>query len=250
MSTQVEPGADERAPLVLILDTSASMGNPPERPRIDELNAALGSWIADAANDSALRGRLEIAIVTFGSAAQVLPWPDAGRTAGPFRLAGDVRVPALTAGGLTLMLPAIELALDLAGQRSRELRDQAIPGRRPQLWLVTDGAPCDEHGERVTAADLADLARRLRAAQERTADSPGCLFYAIGVAGADAATLSALAPESTRMLSDVGFGDILRRASLSAGSVRADQAASQAYARDQAEADFLRGLNALEEGLL
>ena len=75
MSTSLGRGFDERAPLVLVLDTSASMGNPPEAPRIAELNAALRDWMADAGDDVALRGRLEIAVVTFGSSAQVLEWP-------------------------------------------------------------------------------------------------------------------------------------------------------------------------------
>jgi uncharacterized protein YegL len=226
------------------------MGNPPEAPRIDELNAALRDWLADARNDPVLRGRLEIAMITFGSSIQVLEWPDADPMAGPFAMAWDVTMPTLETGGLTLMLPAIERALDLACQRTRELDARGIPSRRPQVWLVTDGAPCDQHGERVTAAGLADMAHRLRVAEQPTPDSPGCLFFAIGVADADRVTLCTLAPESTRMLSDFCFGDILRLASRSASSVRSDSTPSQAYTRIQAQADFQRELTELEEGQL
>jgi uncharacterized protein YegL len=250
MSTSLGRGFDERAPLVLVLDTSASMGNPPEAPRIAELNAALRNWMADAGDDVALRGRLEIAVVTFGSSAQVLEWPDADSMPGSFRMAGDVTVPTLGSEGLTLMLPAIELALDLARERTRELNAEGIPSRRPQVWLLTDGAPCDERGEPVTSAALADMARRLRTAEQASGDSPGCLFYAIGVVGADRATLNTLAPESNRMLPDFSFRDILRLAEQSASSVRSDTTASEAYTQVQAQADLLRELSALEEGQL
>ena len=75
-------GLDERAPLILLLDTSASMGNPPEAPRIAKLNTALRDWVAEAGNDQALRDRLEVAVITFGSSPRILRWPDADPGAG------------------------------------------------------------------------------------------------------------------------------------------------------------------------
>jgi len=46
-------GFSERIPLVLVLDTSASMARPEGSPRIGELNAALREWFAEAAADPA-----------------------------------------------------------------------------------------------------------------------------------------------------------------------------------------------------
>jgi uncharacterized protein YegL len=251
MSMPLGRGFDERVPLILVLDTSASMANPAGAPRITELNAALRAWIADAEGDPALRDRLEIAMVTFDSTITVLEWPGDGaaQSPGPFRMPGGLTPPTLRAGGLTFMLPAIEVAIDLASQRSRELHEAGIPSRRPQVWLVTDGAPSEPDGEKVSAGDLAAAARRVRAAEQPTKDGPGCLFYAVGVGGADRATLRVLAPESNHMLSDFPFREILRLASQSASTVRSSATASQAYAEVHEKADQMRQFLAWQEGL-
>ena len=132
-------GFAERIPLVLVLDTSASMASPAGSPRIAELNAALREWIADAAADPALRERLEIAIVTFDSEVRVLHLTDAPEPPGSaFALAAAVTPPELCASGLSLMLPALEVAVRLATQRSGELAAANIPaGARWSGWSPT-----------------------------------------------------------------------------------------------------------------
>lgn len=229
----------ERIPLILVLDTSESMNRPQPEPRIAELNDALGGWLSDAAADPSLRERVEVAIVTFDSRVQVLP--DA------FALAGAVVPPTLRASGLTLMLPAIETALALARERARALTELGVPARRPMIWLVTDGAPSDERGEPLPAGDVAAVALRLRDAERATADSPGCLFYAIGVGGADLATLRRLAPDSAMKLTDFSYRDILRLATRSATAVRSRATAGQAYEQTRDLADLARGIRGLED---
>lgn len=251
MSMPLGRGYDDRVPLILVLDTSASMGNPAGAPRIEQLNAALRDWIAGAEDDPALRDRLEIAIVTFDSQVSVREWPGAGgaRSPGPFRMPGGLTPPVLRAAGVTLMLPAIEVALGLARQRARELHDAGIPGLRPQVWLVTDGAPSDSRGEKASADDLAAAARGIRAAEQPGDDSRGCLFHAVGVGGADRATLRVLAPLSNHMLSEFHFREILRLASQSAGSVRSSATPEQAYAQVHENADRMREFLAWQEEL-
>ena len=240
-------GYAERIPLVLVLDTSESMGHPADAPRIAELNAALRDWIADAAADPALRERLEIAIVTFDSEVRVLRLTDApGLASGAFALVESVTPPQLCASGLTRMLPALDTAVRLATERSSELTAVNIPSRRPLVWLVTDGAPSDADGKPVPAAEVAVAAARLRDATRATPDAPGCLCYAIGVGGADMAILETLTPGAAMPLDDFGYRQILRLVSDSASRQRAGSADDE-YARTQTLAERQRRLRALQD---
>jgi uncharacterized protein YegL len=240
-------GFAERIPLVLVLDTSASMASPAESPRIAELNSALRDWITDAAADPVLRERLEVAIVTFDSEVRVLHLTDAeGRSASPFALVETVTPPQLCASGLTLMLPAMEAAVRLATERSSELTAANIPSRRPLVWLVTDGAPSDAHGAPVPDAEVAAAARRLRAAADATGDGPGCLCYAIGVGGADMATLNTLVPGAAMPLDDFGYRRILRLVAESASRQQAGPADDE-YSRTRLLADRQRRFRELQE---
>jgi uncharacterized protein YegL len=240
-------GYAERIPLVLVLDTSASMGHPADAPRIAELNTALREWFTDAAADPALCGRLEVAIVTFNSDVRLLSLTDApGHSDGPFALVESVTPPELGASGLTLMLPAMEAAVRLATERTRELTAASIPSRRPLVWLVTDGAPTGTDGKPVPEDEVAAAAARLHTAALPTADSPGCLCYAIGVGGADMATLSVLVPAGAVSLHDFGYRRILRVVSESASRQQAGPADDE-YARTQQIADRARRLRAMQD---
>jgi uncharacterized protein YegL len=247
VSTPLERGFDERVSLVLVLDTSESMGKPYHAPRIAELNAALREWVDGAKADPALRDRLEIAMVTFDSDVHVLGLPEAGGP-GPFRMVGQVVAPDLRADGRTLMLSAIDAALSLALERSRELNAAGIPSRRPHVWLLTDGAPSDPVGRRVSSAELEATQQRLRAAEMATDDSPGCLFYAIGVAGADLATLRVLAPESTMALPDFTFLEILKLVSETTVTMHTSRIPAEAYRQAQDKLEFMRDWTTLENG--
>lgn len=240
-------GFDERIPVLLVLDTSASMGRPEHEPRIGRLNAALGDWFADASAQPGLRGRIEIAIITFDSAIRVLDpggGPDRpGGAASAFRLIADAHPPQLRASGFSLMLPAIETALQLATEHKRTLEVDGIPSRRPLIWLLTDGAPSDETGAALAPADLAATAQRLRAEEA----AGRCLFFAIGVAGADLHMLEVLAPASTMMLSSFSYREILRFVSRSSDNVKSSDSVADVYLQTREQVTMLEEISSLEE---
>jgi len=236
-------GYTERMPLVLVLDTSASMGYPAQAPRIAELNTALRDWFRDAAADPALRERLEVAIVTFDSEVRLLRLTGSSEP-GAFSFVENVTPPELCATGLTSMLAAMDAAMRLAIGRTAELTAAGIPSRRPLVWLVTDGAPSDADGQPVPDGEVAAAAARLRDLAEETADGPGCLCYAIGVGGADMTTLSALVPGPAIPLHDFSYRRILGVVTESTVRQGAGPATGE-YERTRQLADRARRLRAL-----
>ncbi|WP_405973379.1 hypothetical protein OG496_31735 [Streptomyces sp. NBC_00988] len=207
-------GYEERQPVVLLLDTSASMGRPAEHPRIDELNSALTRWFDGVRAQERLRTRVEVCLITFDSVVRVYdPGPgrlvpvgpreaDAGRLFVPV---DRMHPPTLRAEGLTRLTEAVETALELARSRYRALQGQRIPVRRPFLWVLTDGAPSDAQGSPLDAAALAGTAGRVRQGEE----SGEWVFQVIGVHGADLPMLRVLAPKATTQLENLDFGQIL-----------------------------------------
>ncbi|MFF7177622.1 hypothetical protein [Streptomyces sp. NPDC008121] len=205
-------GYEERQPVVLLLDTSASMGRPAERPRIDELNKALVDWFDGVRAEPRLRSRIEVCLITFDSHVQAY---DPGQeclvpvesvpSERLFVPVDRMRPPRLGAGGLTRLTDAVETALALARERYRALQDRRVPVRRPFLWVLTDGAPSDADGRPQDAGALAATARALRLGEERGE----CVFQAVGVRGADLGLLRVLAPQAALMLDTLDFGQIL-----------------------------------------
>jgi len=255
MNRRLGQGFEERVPLVLVLDTSASMARPADSPRIAELSRALATWLSDARANPAVCGSVEIALVTFGSAVQVLNPATGTPLAQPsadaaFVPIGRVAHPMLRPGGLTLMLPAIKVALQLGVGRARLLAAQGVPARRPRIWLVTDGAATSADGGKVTADELAETAALLRGAETPAVPGDGCLFYAIGTAGADRASLEVLAPESTLMLGSVRFGDVLSLVSNSTNTAHSSDEPAVAYREARFSAALVQRMRSLEERFL
>ena len=244
-------GFDERVPLVLLLDTSESMGRPEESPRIAELNSALAGWLANARTRPSLLNRVEVAIITFDSVVRVLDpvtgGPGQNRAETAFAPIGDLADPDLTAAGYTLMLPAIELAVDLARARRRLLAEQGTPCRRPRIWLLTDGAASTSDGELVPPEQLAQTARLLRAVENPADERDGCLFHAIGVGRAARAPLETLAPQSTMMLSKVIFRYILGLVSYSTEAGESSDRPDQAYSQVRDNVDLFDQFNSFEQ---
>lgn len=244
-------GLDERVPLVLVIDTSDSMARPEHSPRIAELNSALSAWLADARFRASLQSRVEVAMITFSSDVQVLdPWSGtrgqfSAETA--FAPIGQVAAPRLVAGGYTLMLPAIAMALDLATARRRLLAGQGVPCRWPRIWLLTDGAASDADGELVRAEELAETARLLRAAESPADQNDGCMFHAIGVGDADRMALEVLAPSSTMMLGSVDFHDILGLVSNSTDAAGSSDTPQEAYRQVRESVGLLDQFRSFEQ---
>ncbi|GAB2719694.1 vWA domain-containing protein [Kitasatospora kifunensis] len=205
-------GYDERQPVIVLLDTSASMARPAHRPAIADLNRALSDWFDSVRAQPRLRARVEVCLLAFDS--QVRVFDPAARVLVPLDQAGPRQLfapidgllpPELHAEGYTNLLPAIRLALELARRRHRELTAQGLPALRPLIWLLTDGAPTDQAGTALTAAELAADAELLRQAERER----GCVFFVVGVQGADHGLLKVLAPNATFMLQNLDFSRIL-----------------------------------------
>jgi uncharacterized protein YegL len=243
-------GYDERQPVVLLLDTSASMGRPAGSPRIDELNDALARWFAGVRQEPRLRARVEVCLIAFDSRVRVFD-PVRGALAPAGESAADrlfvpvdrMRPPRLEASGLTRMTEAVETALDLARERYRALQAQRVQVRRPFLWVLTDGAPSDADGQPMGPAALAGTAARVRRGEERGE----CVFQAVGVRGADLGLLRVLAPEGTLMLEDLSFERILDLLFQSSDRSGPDQTADEIRGRVADLADRQRRLQLLEE---
>lgn len=245
-------GYQERQPVVLLLDTSASMGRPEENPRIDELNAALTRWFDGVRAQERLRTRVEVCLVTFDSAVRVYaPGPgrllpveeaDADRLFVP---ADSMRPPTLRAEGLTRLTEAVETALDLARTRYRTLQRQRVPVRRPFLWVLTDGAPSDAQGRPLDAAALAGTAGRVRRGEEKGE----WVFQVIGVRGADLPMLRVLAPQATSPLESLDFGRILDLLFQSTDDSSPDQDADLIHQQVSDRAARLARMDRLEKDL-
>jgi uncharacterized protein YegL len=243
-------GYGERQPVVLLLDTSASMGRPAEHPRIDELNDALTRWFDGVRARKRHRAQVEVCLITFDSAVRVHdPGPgrlvpveeaDADRVFVPVH---DLHPPTLRAGGLTRLTDAVDAALRLARTRYRTLQGQRVPVRRPFIWVLTDGAPSDAQGRPLDAPALAETAKRIR----RGETGREWVFQVIGVRDADLPMLQVLAPEATSSLADLDFGQIIDLLFQSTDDCSPDQDADLIHEEIQKRAAMLARIKRLED---
>jgi uncharacterized protein YegL len=146
----------------LLLDTSGSMSGAP----IAELNAALQSFKTDLQADEVALQRVELAAITFGPVA----------VHAEFHTADGFDPPLLQAGGNTPMGEAITRGLDLLEARKKVYRHAGVSYFRPWVFLITDGGPTDAWHA---------AAQRVHAGE----NSKAFAFFAVGVSGADMATL-------------------------------------------------------------
>ncbi|MCM2422621.1 hypothetical protein [Streptomyces sp. RKAG293] len=244
-------GLDERQPVLIVLDTSGSMGRPAEHPRIDDLNRALGTIFRDIAADPRLRSRVEICLLSFGTDTQVydvagarMVPADTAVTSRAFAGVDALVPPTLTADGYTRMVDALEFALELGRCRHEELTAQCVPVLRPLIWLVTDGAPSDEHGRPLQATELAPFATRMRRSE---ASEVGGVLFTVGVRGADRDMLAVLAPRGTVMLEGLDFKQILSWALVSSDRVGGQESAEDIHSMVAEQAAMRAELEALEE---
>ncbi|MBQ8756250.1 MAG: VWA domain-containing protein [Lentisphaeria bacterium] len=136
-----------RCPVVMLLDTSGSMGGAP----INELNAGLRQFIRETADDEAADMSVELEVITFDSKVNV---------AMPFTPIADVeRTPApLIASGQTHMGEALKVAKRDLQQRRELYRKNGISSYRPWVILMTDGGPNDDW--EVAAREMRELGEK------------------------------------------------------------------------------------------
>lgn len=161
---------ENRCPVVLLLDTSASMSGVP----IQELNRGVAVFSEDVLRDAQASLSVEVAIVKFGGSVSLLQ---------DFVTIDNFKTPVMEASGDTPMGQAIEYALDLLETRKVTYKENHIQYYRPWVFLITDGAPTDHWQYAAQKLKDAEASRRL-------------LFFAVGVRGADFNTLKQITPPS------------------------------------------------------
>ncbi|MBC8064785.1 MAG: VWA domain-containing protein [Chlorobia bacterium] len=155
---------ERRCPVVLLLDTSASM-----KPCMEAVNDGLRLLRDDLMADTLASQRVEVALITFG----------------PVRLIQDfVTVdrwlpPRLFANGETPLGAGLDAALAQVKIRKHAYREAGIAYYRPWIWLVTDGAPTDDWPQ--AADSIRDEVQR-----------GGLEMFAIGTDNANFAVLQAI----------------------------------------------------------
>lgn len=193
---------ENRCPVVLILDTSASMRGT----AIDELNAGIRIFHNQIANDEMASLRVETSIVTFGGDVRLVQdFLSSDDMAGP---------PELEAWGATPMGEAIDLGLKALEARKSVYRTHGIHYYRPWMFLITDGAPTDGLAwqEAAMRAQEADVMKRLA-------------FFTVGVQGADMQILNDIASPTRppMMLRGLRFRDLFHWLSASMRRVSVSQ---------------------------
>lgn len=191
---------EPRCPCLLLLDTSGSMNGQP----IAELNAGLRTFKEELTSDAMASQRVEVGIMTFGPV----------RVLSDFETADIFEPPMLHAGGDTPMGAAIMQGLDMLETRKGIYRQAGVAYYRPWVFLITDGAPTDPY----TAAS-----ERVR--QGDNPNRKAFSFFAVGVQGADIATLSRIcSPDRPPMkLQGLSFRELFTWLSSSLGGVARSQ---------------------------
>jgi uncharacterized protein YegL len=159
---------------ILLIDTSGSMAGD----KIRQLNEGLRIFKDDVMSDDLARKRVEVAVVTFGGATQVVHDFTSIETFDPRSFRAD---------GGTPMGGAITEAVEMIRRRKQEYRDAGIDYYRPWIFLVTDGEPTDMRPGDGT------WERVVRTVHQGEADKE-FLFFAVGVEPADMDTLAMIAP--------------------------------------------------------
>lgn len=184
---------EPRCACVLLLDVSGSMGGSP----IAALNQGLQAFQQDLASDDLASKRVEIAIVTFGSGAQIIQ---------EFVTADQFQAPTLSVSGATPMGAGIHQALDMVRDRKATYKANHVAYYRPWIFLITDGGPTDE---------WQSAAQRVQ--QEEQAK--GVAFFSVGVQGADMGVLQQISSRQPLMLQGLKFTELFVWLSKSTQSV-------------------------------
>ncbi|HEX4607247.1 MAG TPA: VWA domain-containing protein [Urbifossiella sp.] len=216
LATNPEP----RCPCVLLIDVSGSMaeivgesgrdlGYTVQQDgqtyravsggvtRIDLVNEGLRVYQTDVTTDPLAAQRVEVSVITFGSAVQ---------TVTPFVTAHEFSPPSLTANGETPLGAAVLRAIEALEERKRLYKQNGLHYYRPWIFLITDGAPTDAWQE--AAAKVKDGEKNKKFA-----------FFAVGVQGANFDVLRQLSVREPLHLKGYSFKEMFQWLSQSQRSV-------------------------------
>ena len=134
-----------RCPVVLLLDTSASMDGYP----IQELNRGVKQFFSEISSDEIARFSVETNIITFGgSVTSVMDFTGCS---------GELNVPTFSAGGYTPLGEALTLGMRKIQDQRRIYQQNGIASYKPWVIVLSDGMPNDDwHAAAEKAKAMAD----------------------------------------------------------------------------------------------
>jgi len=183
---------EPRCPVILLLDTSGSMSGAP----ITQLNEGVRAFKSELLSDEVAVKRVEIAVVSFGPVQVVSEFQ-----------AADTFMPSdMRASGDTPMGAAIEKGLAMVAERKQTYKRNGIQYYRPWIFVFTDGSPTDKWQR------AAELVREGEA-------SKAFMFYAIGVEGANMATLAQIATRQPMKMRGLAYKEFFAWLSSSLNAV-------------------------------
>ena len=228
---QFAENPEPRCPCVLVVDVSNSMDGKP----IDELNDGIATFARELKADPLASLRTEVAIITFGSVAELAQDFVTADQFHPQRIRLDeglaitedqffteplyvgadgteevkppdyvtddglycYKAPFRLYGG-TRTSEGINLALDEIEKRKQTYRDNGIDYYRPWLFLITDGEPTEDQNEVNTASTRLKQAER----EKRVA------AFSVGVEGANMDMLTEISPRRPLALKGLEFSSM------------------------------------------
>jgi len=139
-----------RCPVMLLLDTSGSMGNC-----IDELREGFSQFLRETSDDETASMSVELEVITFGGDVAI---------AAPFAPVNVINdnPPPLNARGNTPLGEALTLATRELKERRRLYKNKGISSYKPWVILMTDGAPNDDWEEPAKAMRSLGEQRKLQ----------------------------------------------------------------------------------------
>lgn len=204
-SSEEAENYEQKCLCVLVLDVSGSMRGEP----IEELNKGLQDFYNEISAEETTSQRLEVAIITFGSFAKTIQTP---------KLVENFTMPTLTAGGSTVLVTAVNQAIDLVTERKNWYKSTSQPYYRPWIVLMTDGEPDDDQ-------DVDKLAERIK----EDTQNKRYAFLPIAVEGANMDILTKIQGGIKPMkLKGTKFSSFFRWLSASMGTIVNDDADSGA----------------------